>query len=174
MTKTNLQILLFCMLMYASELYAQQPAYTYYTLRNGLPSNDIYNCVEDKKGFLWIATENGVSRFDGKNFKNYYSAQGLPDNDVLSVQLDSAGRLWVMPFQKTPAYYDEKNDRFINSSTDAEIGKIVFGNLNYGNALASGGMSFCNNTGQFFIYKNKKCSTLEIDTKLKFCQCTSY
>ena len=168
MTKTITNILLCWALLFTVKLYAQQPAYTYYTIRDGLPSNDIYNCIEDKKGFLWIATENGLTRFDGKNFKNYYAAQGLPDNDILSVQLDSAGTVWVMPFQKSPAYYDEKTDKFINSSTNAELGKIPFGNLNYVNALAGGGMIFCNSKGQFFIYKNNKCTPLNIGMESKF------
>ena len=162
MTKTFIPILLFSCAMFLNKLYAQQPAYTYYTQRDGLPSNDIYNCVEDKKGFLWIATENGLSKFDGKKFTNYYTTQGLPDNDILSVQMDTAGVIWVLPFQKTPAYYDEKNDRFINSSTDKELSKIFFGNLNNCYPQNNGGIAFCNNKGQFFIYKNKRCRSLLI------------
>jgi hypothetical protein len=157
MPKATPYIVFLSILLCSYTAFAQQPAYTYYSIREGLPSNDIYNCVEDKRGFLWIATENGVSKFDGKNFKNYATAQGLPDNDVLSVQMDSSGVIWVMPFQRTPAYYDEKSDRFINSKTDTELKKINFGSLNNSNALASGGMGFCNNAGQIFIYKNKKC-----------------
>lgn len=156
MTKTIFYIIFLYGLMASTFCIAQQPAYTYYSLRDGLPSNDIYNCVEDKKGFLWIATENGLSKFDGKNFRNYFTKDGLPDNDILSVLLDSAGVLWVLPFQKTPAYYDEKNDRFINQQRDTELGKIELGNLNYGNALFDGGMSFYNNKNGIFIYKNKK------------------
>ena len=162
MTKTFIPILLLGCAMFANKLCAQQPAYTYYTQRDGLPSNDIYNCLEDKKGFLWIATENGLSKFDGKKFTNYYTSQGLPDNDILSVQMDTAGVIWVLPFQKTPAYYDEKNDRFINSSTDKELSKIVFGNLNNCYPQQNGSVAFCNNKGQFFIYKNKRCRSLLI------------
>jgi ligand-binding sensor domain-containing protein len=141
---------------------AQQPAYTYYSIRDGLASNDTYNCVEDKKGFLWVATENGVSRFDGKNFKNYTSKQGLPDNDVLAVQMDNNGVVWVLPFQKSPAYYDEATDKFVNSSTDAELKKISLSAVNNVNALSNGGMAFCNNNGSFYVYKNKSCSVFKL------------
>ena len=168
MTKTIIPILLSCLLLLANNIAAQQPAYTYYTLRDGLPTNDIYNCVEDKKGFLWIATENGVSKFDGKKFKNYFTKDGLPDNDVLGVQLDSNGIIWALPFQKTPAYYDEKKDRFINQNNDPELGKISLGNLNYGNVLSHGGMSFYNNENQLFIYKNKKITKINLSIKSKF------
>ena len=167
MSKTFIPILLLSCAMILNNLYAQQPAYTYYMQRDGLPSNDIYNCLEDRKGFLWIATENGLSKFDGKKFTNYYTAQGLPDNDILSVQMDTAGTIWVLPFQKTPAYYDEKNDRFINSSSDKELSKIIFGNLNNCYPQKDGSIAFCNNKAQFFIYKNKKCRSLYIANALK-------
>lgn len=36
-----------------------------------LPQNSVKNIVEDKFGFIWIATENGIVRFDGENFKNF-------------------------------------------------------------------------------------------------------
>jgi ligand-binding sensor domain-containing protein len=140
--------------------YAQQPAYTYYSIRDGLPSNDTYNCVEDKKGFLWIATENGVSRFNGKSYKNYTTTQGLPDNDILTVKMDNEGVIWVMPFQRTPAYYDETTDRFINSKTDKELSKIEFGMVNNCIPLATGGMGFWSSKKQVYIYKNKKVLTL--------------
>jgi len=168
MTKTFIPILLSCLYLFAGNVYAQQPAYTYYTLHEGLPSNDIYNCVEDKKGFLWLATENGLSKFDGKNFKNYSTAQGLPDNDILNVLTDSAGTVWVLPFQRTPAYYDEKTDKFINSQTDKELNKILFANVNTCNALHGGGIAFCNSKGNVYIYKNKKTTQYKFSNKFKF------
>jgi ligand-binding sensor domain-containing protein len=155
-------ILFLCAFFFGKSVNAQQPAYTYYSVRDGLASNDTYNCVEDKKGFLWIATENGVSRFDGKYFKNYTAAQGIPDNDVLVVEMDNNGVIWVLPFQRTPAYYDEKTDRFINSNKDIELRKIKLGSVSNTNALASGGISFCNSDGSFFVYKNKMCKAFKI------------
>jgi ligand-binding sensor domain-containing protein len=149
-------IIFFITLLCTITATAQQPAYTYYSIRDGLASNDTYNCVEDKKGFLWIATENGVSRFDGKNFKNYTTTQGLPDNDILIIEMDTDGKIWVLPFQRTPAYYDEKTDRFINSKTDKELAKIQLGNLNNSAVLESGGVAFWNNTNNISIYKNKQ------------------
>jgi ligand-binding sensor domain-containing protein len=156
-------IIFFITLLCTLQATAQQPAYTYYSIRDGLASNDTYNCVEDKKGFLWIATENGVSRFDGKNFKNYTTAQGLPDNDILVIEMDNAGVIWVLPFQRTPAYYDEKTDRFINSKTDKELAKITLSAVNNSNPLSNGGVSFCNSSGSFFVYKNGKCTEYKVN-----------
>ena len=43
-----------------------------FTRENGLPSDVIYNIKQDHTGFLWLATAEGLSRFDGKQFKTFY------------------------------------------------------------------------------------------------------
>ena len=57
---------------------AQQPKYTAYTVNDGLPSNNVYRCIEDDKGFLWVATDAGIARFDGKHFQVFTTKDGLP------------------------------------------------------------------------------------------------
>ncbi len=136
--------------------YSQTTQTLFYTTKDGLPSNSVYRTVLDKQGFLWIATENGLARFDGKNFKNYTTAQGLPDNEITDLFIDSSQRVWVTPFRKTPAYYNPINDRFENDETDPELQKIELGNANRGSVLEYGGIAFSNNQRNFFIYKNGK------------------
>lgn len=98
---------------------AQTRNYHYYTTQNGLPSNVIYDILEDKTGFIWIATDQGVSRFDGKNFVNFSSKDGLNDNDVFKMFEDNDGRIWFFPFKTDPCYYyrgkiyNHKNDKRI-------------------------------------------------------------
>lgn len=79
--------------------------FDYYTTRNGLPSQYICNCVQDKDGFLWIATAAGVSRFDGTTYKNFNTSDGLGDNEVLDVYQDATGRIWFIPFSGALTYY---------------------------------------------------------------------
>ena len=62
-----------------------------FTTENGLPSNHIYEITEDDNGFLWIGTDNGVSRFDGKRFVNYTTKDGLPSNDVIQIVKEKNG-----------------------------------------------------------------------------------
>jgi signal transduction histidine kinase/ligand-binding sensor domain-containing protein len=54
---------------------AQQQNYTFtnYTTAQGLPDNIINGITQDSRGFIWIATAEGLSRFDGKNFKNFFA-----------------------------------------------------------------------------------------------------
>lgn len=42
-----------------------------YTTTNGLLSNHIESMVQDEQGYLWIATVNGLQRFDGHSFVNF-------------------------------------------------------------------------------------------------------
>jgi anti-sigma regulatory factor (Ser/Thr protein kinase)/cell division protein FtsL len=93
---------------------AQNNTFTYYTIASGLPSNNLYETLVDKKGFLWMATDNGLCRFDGSEIKVYTTAHGLPDNDVPDIDMDSTGTVWALPFQKYPVYYNSAKDRFEN------------------------------------------------------------
>ncbi|MBK8519321.1 MAG: hypothetical protein IPL54_00080 [Chitinophagaceae bacterium] len=103
-----------------------------------------------------MATDNGIAKFDGKNFKIYTTSQGLPDNEITDIFIDSSHRIWVTPFRRTAAYYNPIKDRFENEDTDPELQKVELGNTNRGSVLQYGGIAFCNNLRDFFIYKNGK------------------
>ena len=60
----------------------------------GLPSMTTYKIVQDQKGFIWIGTENGLCRYDGKEVKIYENSQ-LIDNEILDLQQDDFGRIWI-------------------------------------------------------------------------------
>ncbi len=134
-----------------------QPAQMFhYTTRDGLPSNSIYRTLIDKKGFLWVATENGLARFDGKKFKVFTTAQGLSDNEIIDLHIDSSNILWAIPFLKRPCYLNEKTERFENETTNPELKKLVVGNTNAVNVLRYGGLFFGNNHRQSYIVQNGK------------------
>jgi ligand-binding sensor domain-containing protein/anti-sigma regulatory factor (Ser/Thr protein kinase) len=149
-------VVCFCLILYGIPSFSQSTQTIFYTTKDGLPSNSIYKCVLDNHGFLWIATENGLAKFDGKNFKTYTTAQGLTDNEITDIFIDSSQRMWVTPFRRTTAYYNPDKDRFENEDTDPELQKIELGNANRASVLQYGGVGFCNNRHDFFIYKNGK------------------
>jgi len=64
---------------------------------SGLPTKDIYDLLIDSKGFLWIAHDLGVSRYDGINFTSYASNEqtSLSATDLLE---DKQGRIWFHNF----------------------------------------------------------------------------
>ncbi|MFZ1453564.1 MAG: histidine kinase [Ferruginibacter sp.] len=145
-----------CLLVWSVAAFSQSTQTIIYTTKDGLPSNSIYKSILDNHGFLWVATDNGIAKFDGKNFKIYTTTQGLPDNEITDIFIDSSNRIWVTPFRRTAAYYNPVKDRFENEDTDPQLLKVELGNTNRGSVLQYGGIAFCNNLRDFFIYKNGK------------------
>lgn len=66
-----------------------------YSVKDGLPGTQIHHLYQDSYGFLWIGSTSGLSRFDGKNFKNYGQGQGLDNLFVLAIYEDKQQRLWI-------------------------------------------------------------------------------
>src|SRR5947209_7378342 len=56
-----------------------------YTIDDGLAGDEIHAVLQDSRGFLWIATESGLSRFDGTRFVEYDPRQGLPSPNVTAL-----------------------------------------------------------------------------------------
>lgn len=66
-----------------------------FTVADGLPSNRINAIAQDRRGYLWIATSDGLARFDGVGFRVWRAEQGLRDNFVWSVHVDARDRVWI-------------------------------------------------------------------------------
>lgn len=103
MIKTTLILLLS---LFSAALYAQEP--TCYTTKNGLPSNNVYDIEQDANGFMWFATDRGIVKFDGENFKLFTIRDGLPNNDILFLETDKQGSIYYATKSNYQGYI--KND----------------------------------------------------------------
>ncbi len=75
---------------------AQQYSFRNYSVSEGVGSANINHIFQDKKGFIWLATQGGgVSKFDGKTFTTYTKQNGLIDNDVTYIAENSKGDKWI-------------------------------------------------------------------------------
>ena len=74
---------------------AQELHFTSYNSSDGLPQVQVLAIHQDRKGFLWIGTYGGVTRFDGVAFRTYSRSDGLSANTVTSIAEDATGRLIV-------------------------------------------------------------------------------
>ena len=90
---------------FAINLPAQSPVFRHYTTDDGLPSSEVYYIIQDKKGYIWFATDMGVSRFDGYNFENFDIQKGLPSNTIFEIYEDYKGRIWFSSFSGELSYY---------------------------------------------------------------------
>ena len=62
---------------------------------DGLPSNRVNGIAEDGQGYLWVATRDGLARYDGVGFRIWRVGEGLRDNFVWSVHVDARDRVWL-------------------------------------------------------------------------------
>jgi signal transduction histidine kinase/ligand-binding sensor domain-containing protein len=118
--------------------YGQGQSYSVlqYSKNEGVPSSEVYEVYQDKKGFLWFATDNGVTRFDGSEMKNFHTRQGLSDGVVFGFHEDYKGRLWFRTFSGKLSYYENDsihayayNDQLSKLNPKSIIGSIVIDTL---------------------------------------------
>jgi len=105
-------------------LKAQTYNYVHYDEKDGLAGSTVYDACQDKDGFIWFATENGLSRYDGTNFKNFTVKDGLPDNEVLKLLADSKGRVWISTFSKEVCFY--YRGKIFNRDNDSLVKHLEF------------------------------------------------
>jgi signal transduction histidine kinase/ligand-binding sensor domain-containing protein/DNA-binding response OmpR family regulator len=92
--------------------------FTSLTTKDGLSSNNVNAILKDRYGFMWFATDDGLDRFDGANFKVYRNnptvSTSLQANEILSLHEDKDGNLWVGTSSGSLSLYNRKKDAFIN------------------------------------------------------------
>ena len=72
----QIKLTLYIFLGFLYVVQAQNFHFNTYTTVNGMPSNEVRDIVRDTFGFLWIATDNGLLRFDGTSFKAFHHSIG--------------------------------------------------------------------------------------------------
>src|SRR5678816_2853719 len=78
-------ILLILYISLSLPVASQQVFFKSYTVSDGLVSNPVRCIYQDSKGFIWIGTFEGLSRYDGFKFTNYTTTSGLSDNFINSI-----------------------------------------------------------------------------------------
>ncbi|MBI1939421.1 MAG: histidine kinase [Ignavibacteriales bacterium] len=82
------------------ETYPQTPSYYHYTSTDGLASSTVFQIIQDKEGFIWFATQNGVSKFDGKRFTTFRIEDGLNSNMITSLAVGNRGEIYCGNYEK--------------------------------------------------------------------------
>ena len=78
-----------------SQATAQQLIFKNYTVEDGLVSNPVRRIYQDSRGFLWIGTWEGLSKYDGHKFTNYTTSNGLSHNMINDIYESNDGKLYV-------------------------------------------------------------------------------
>ncbi len=78
-------------------IYAQEPYYYTINDENGLPSNEVYQVIQDDFGYIWIGCDAGLFRYDGFDFKQFKNSS-QNGRSISGLQLDSKNRIWCRNF----------------------------------------------------------------------------
>lgn len=99
-TKPNkLFFLLFLLYSLTTVCHSQSYTFKHYQVENGLSYNSVICSLQDKKGFLWFGTKDGLNRFDGYTFKIFRNDPDNPksigSNFIHSLYEDKTQTIWV-------------------------------------------------------------------------------
>src|SRR5687767_8082597 len=90
--------------------------FTSITAKDGLLSNSVNAILKDRQGLMWFATDDGLNRFDGTNFKVYRNRRNdstsLRSNEILALHEDKRGNLWIGTSGGGVSLYNRRKDVF--------------------------------------------------------------
>lgn len=106
---------LFTLLFPVSVAAQERARFDHFTTKNGLQSNRVYSITQDSLGFIWVATDFGVCRFDGTSFRSFQRSEypEMARDEMLAVAGYGNGVL-VGSSNGLLIQYDPDKDKFIN------------------------------------------------------------
>lgn len=121
----SLQLLIIVIILCSGHTSRSQTTHIQqFSTKNGLPSNNCFYTLQDSKGYIWVATDAGVSRFDGKVFENFSVDDGLPDNQILQLKEDKMGRIWFLSLNGQLSYFF--NGKIFNNGNEKLLKLLNF------------------------------------------------
>ena len=94
----SMLFLLLC-LTFSSQTHAQKIRFDHLSVKQGLSQGNVWDIYEDKLGFIWIATEDGLNLYDGYSFfvyrNNPADSFSISNNNIDRIIEDKVGNLWV-------------------------------------------------------------------------------
>lgn len=118
-TKFNwIFITLLCCLAFRT-VAAERNGLRFYHLgqEDGLSHSTVFSINQDRKGYMWFATSDGLNKFNGYNFTVYRHAYGdstsIASNTSRCIMVDGSGRIWVGTSEGL-SLYDSDKERFVN------------------------------------------------------------
>jgi ligand-binding sensor domain-containing protein len=153
------KILFFIFLSLFPKAKAQIFPYRQLTTLNGLCNSNVYDIKQDNKGYIWIATDNGLSKYDGVHFRNYFQEDGLADNSTTGLMIKDDSTLYIGTFKKGLSVLT--NEKFKNYIFDDKEGYV------YDQIIARGDILYIGRSRKYLkvLSKGKTISTIPQNEK---------
>lgn len=97
-------------------LFSQAYQFKNYGVDNGVAQPYVYSINQDKNGYLFIGTGDGMFKYDGIAFKTFNKEDGLSENFITASYQDNTRNLWLGHYEGSVTYYDGKRFKSINTS----------------------------------------------------------
>ena len=119
----NLLPALLCLLFFSPFSAASQSLhFRHFDIQNGLPGNIVGQTIQDKDGFTWIATDQGLARFDGYQFQGFEFNPQHKSQGISGVCLDPKGQVWCFTYERQ--LFRFKEDRLIPHPANEQLRQI--------------------------------------------------
>ena len=109
-------ILIFSFTAFAFAQHAKQYSFKHFSVSNGLASNTVSATVQDADGYIWMATVNGLQRYDGNSFVTFRADESnpasIPSTHIMSLFLDRDKNLWIIGDNDKAGIFDTKRFSF--------------------------------------------------------------
>ena len=150
-------LLLFILLSLSLTVFSQrekQYAFTHFSTTNGLASNTVFNILQDKQGYIWFATVDGLQRYDGNRFLTFRHSStnpnSIPSDYIAQLSMDKDGNIWIHAGNKI-GFFNTKNFSFTAVPIEGENASDPYDVRFYGNA-SNGYMALYAHKKGIFIY----------------------
>lgn len=135
----------------AKDLYFQ-----HYDIKNGLSQNTVHRILQDRQGFMWFATKDGLNRFDGQNFRRVNVNDDSNTSSFISnIFEDSEGLIWVGA-HNGPCVYDPTTETMEHFTLKTADGKSIDRGVSDFCEAPDGTLIICVEGGDVFVYDRKK------------------
>ena len=140
-----------------------QPTYQikHYSVNDGMSQGIVQTIIQDKKGFLWFGTWNGLNKFDGYTFKNYKTsykdAYILNTNRISQIAETKYGDIWCQVYDGRVYMFDNQTEKFIDVLSSVAESMIV---NNYADHI------YTLSKGVSWITFQNECVAVRIDDQL--------
>jgi signal transduction histidine kinase/ligand-binding sensor domain-containing protein/DNA-binding response OmpR family regulator len=133
--KLNLVKILLLLMLIQSNIYCQINSFNIASLttEDGLSNNHVTAVLEDSKGFIWIATYDGLNRWNGYEFetfkRNNNDLNSLPGNFIISLAEDHSKNIWIGTNNSGLVRYNDAEEKFYRYGVIAGDERSLPGNI---------------------------------------------